>query len=312
METAQEVELVVAAEARPLGLARWRKTGARPYLLLAPSLFFLLLFTYLPIARVIRDSLYLQQLGDQIGRFVGLANYARLFADEKFRTALLNNLAYGAGTLLPTIVLAIAFAVLLQRSTRVNAVIRACLFFPTVVPLTAAAGLWIFIFLPNGGLIDYYLGPLGARSINWLGNPDLALAALSILTVWKNAGYYMLFYLAGLQAIPGEALEAALLDGANGWQRFWHVTLPLLRPTTAFVVVIALINVVTNVDHVIVMTHGGPNNATNLLLYYIFQTQTEFHDPGKATAATVVSLAALLAISFFGLRALERGIRHEG
>lgn len=312
METAQGLELVVAAEARPLGLARWRKRGARPYLLLAPSLFFLLLFTYLPIARVIRDSLYLQQLGDRAGRFVGLANYARLFADEKFRTALLNNLAYGAGTLLPTIALAVAFAVLLQRSTRFNAVIRACLFFPTVVPLTAAAGLWIFIFLPNGGLIDYYLGPLGARSINWLGNPDLALAALSILTVWKNAGYYMLFYLAGLQAIPGEALEAALLDGANGWQRFWHVTLPLLRPTTAFVVVIALINVVTNVDHVIVMTHGGPDNATNLLLYYIFQTQTEFHDPGKATAATVVSLAALLAISMFGLSTLERGIRHEG
>jgi len=312
METAQEVELVVAVEARPLRLARRRKTGTRPYLLLAPSLFFLLLFTYLPIARVIRDSLYLKQLGDLAGRFVGPANYARLLADEKFRTALLNNLAYAAGTLLPTIALAIAFAVLLQRSTRLNAVIRACLFFPTVVPLTAAAGLWIFIFLPNGGLIDYYLGPLGARSINWLGNPDLALAALSILTVWKNAGYYMLFYLAGLQAIPGEALEAALLDGANGWQRFWHVTLPLLRPTTAFVVVIALINVVTNVDHVIVMTHGGPDNATNLILYYIFQTQTEFHDPGKATAATVVSLAALLAISLFGLRALERGIRHEG
>lgn len=312
METAQEMGLAAAdAHGRAPALAGWRRRGARPYLLLAPSLVFLLLFTYFPILRVLVDSLFLKQLGDQAGRFVGLANYARLFADAHFRTALLNNLLYAVYTLPATIALAIAFAVFLERSSRLNALIRACLFFPTVVPLAAAAGLWIFIFLPNGGLIDYYLGWLGLHSINWLGNPDLALAALSLLTVWKNAGYYMLFYLAGLQTVPGDALEAALLDGANSWQRFWHVTLPLLKPTTAFVAVIALINVVTNVDHVIVMTHGGPNNATNLLLYYIFQTQTEFHDPGKATAATVVSLAALLALSLGGLGTLERGIRHE-
>lgn len=309
MGTAEDVQLAAAERAPPFALAGWRRIRARPYLLLAPSLGLLCLFTYLPIARVILDSLYLQQLGDAVGRFVGLGNYARLFADGKFRTAFLNNLLYAAFTLPPSIMLALAFAVMLERATRLNALIRACLFFPTVVPLTAAAGLWIFIFLPNGGLIDYYLGPLGLRGINWLGNPDLALGALSLLTVWKNAGYYMLFYLAGLQAVPADALEAALLDGANGWQRLWHVTLPLLKPTTAFVVVIALINVVTNVDHVIVMTHGGPDNATNLLLYYIFQTQTEFHDPGKATAATVVSLAALLAISLFGLRTLEGGMR---
>ncbi len=309
MGTAREAELVIAEGAGLRGRARLRSAAAKPYLLLAPSFLLLLLFTYLPIARVLLDSLYLKQLGDSVGRFVGLGNYARLLADDKFRTALLNNLLYAAGTVAPTIVLAIAFAVFLKRSTRVNAAIRAALFFPAVVPLTAAAGLWIFIFLPNGGLIDYYLGRFGLRGINWLGNPDLALAALTILTVWKNAGYYMLFYLAGLQAIPEEALEAATLDGANAWQRFRYVTLPLLKPTTAFVVVIAIINVVTNVDHVIVMTHGGPDNATNLLLYYIFQTESEFHDPGKATAATVVSLALLLAVSLFGLRTLERGIR---
>ncbi|MFI4988809.1 MAG: carbohydrate ABC transporter permease [Alphaproteobacteria bacterium] len=313
MEMVQGTDFTAAERAaegaRRSGLTGLRRAATRPYLLLAPSFLFLLLFTYLPILRVARDSLYLQNLGDAAGRFVGLANYGRLVADDKFRTALLNNLLYAGATLPPTIILAIAFAVFLKRSTRVNAVIRACLFFPAVVPLTAAAGLWIFIFLPNGGLIDYYLGRFGVRGINWLGNPDLALGALSLLTVWKNAGYYMLFYIAGLQAIPEEALEAATLDGATSWQRFRYVTLPLLKPTTAFVAVIALINVVTNVDHVIVMTHGGPNNATNLLLYYIFQTQTEFHDPGKATAATVVSLACLLAISLFGLRTLERGIR---
>jgi sn-glycerol 3-phosphate transport system permease protein len=311
MDSAEQIGLAVAGKTRPLALAGLRALALRPFLLLGPSLFFLVLFTYLPIVRVLHDSLYLLQLGDASARFVGVGNYTRLFADDRFQTALVNNLLYAIGTLAPTIALSLLFALLLRRSTRFSAAIRALLFFPTVVPLAAAAGLWIFIFLPNGGLLDFYIGRLGARSINWLGSPDTALVAIMILTVWKNAGYYMLFYLAGLQAIPEDALEAATLDGAGARQRLWHITLPLLRPTTAFVVVIALINVVTNVDHVVVMTHGGPNNATNLLLYYIFQTATEFHDLGKATAATVVSLACLLAISAFGMRTVERGI-HDG
>lgn len=311
MSTAEQANVQVAARVERAGFSLLRPRMLRPYALLAPSLIFLVLFTYLPIIRVARDSLYLKRLGDLTDRFVGWENYLRLASDDKFQKAFSNNLFYALGTIVPTVLLSLAFACFLHRSTRFNATIRACLFFPTVIPLAAAAGLWIFIFLPNGGLIDYYLGRLGMPSINWLGNPDLALSALCILTVWKNAGYYMLFYVAGLQTIPQDALEAAILDGANAWQRFWHITLPLLRPTTAFVVVIALINVVTNVDHVIVMTRGGPDNATNLLLYYIFQTQTEFHDPGKATAATVVTLACLLAVSMFGMRTLERGIRDE-
>jgi sn-glycerol 3-phosphate transport system permease protein len=312
MDTLGDAELLIGVgqPQRLLAPPNWRR--AKPYLLLAPSLAFLLLFTYFPILRVGIDSLYLKQLGDPAGRFVGIGNYVRLFGDPKFQITLLNNLVYAVGTIVPSVVLALAFALLLRRSTRFNTTMRALLFFPAVIPLAAAAGLWIFIFLPNGGLLDYYLAKLGAHSLNWLGNPDLALYAIMGLTVWKNAGYYMLFYLAGLQSLPDDVIEAATLDGAGPWARLRYITLPLLAPTTAFVAVIALINVVTNVDHVIVMTHGGPNDATNLLLYYIFQTATEFHDLGKATAATVVSLACLLVVSLAGLRTLERGIRHEG
>ncbi|HTS94046.1 MAG TPA: sugar ABC transporter permease [Stellaceae bacterium] len=275
-----------------------------------PSLLCLGAFTYWPIASVVVDSFFGRRLGEKVASFAGIGNYLRLATDGKFEAAALNNLVYAVLTVVPSVALALAFALLLQRSTRFTAVLRALLFFPTMIPLIGAAALWTFLFLPTVGLIDYYIGRLVPLSINWLGDPDTALMALSIVTVWKNAGYYMLFYIAALQAVPGELVEAAILDGAGAWQRLRHVILPQIAPTTAFVAVIALIQSVTAVDHVIVMTHGGPNDATNLLLFYVFQTATELHDSGKAAAATVVTLAILLLVSGFGMRAFERGAAH--
>ena len=282
----------------------------KPFLLLLPSLIFLGTFTYWPVISVAGDSLFSRRLGEKVATFVGIGNYLRLATDPKFATAALNNLVYIAATVLPSIVLALGFALLLQRSTRFTAALRALMFFPTIIPLVGVAALWTFLFLPTVGLIDYYIGRLVPLSINWLGDPDTALASIAMVTVWKNAGYYMLFYIAALQAVPQELIEAALLDGAGAWARLRHVVLPLLAPTTAFVAVIAVIQAITTVDHVIVMTKGGPDDATNLLLFYIFQTATELHDSGKAAAATVVTLVALFAVSTVGIRALERGGRH--
>ena len=297
--------------AKPM-LAAPTRRRLRAFLLLLPSLIFLGAFTYWPVASVAVDSLFGRRLGEKVATFAGLGNYLRLAADPKFTTAVLNNLVYIAATVLPAIVLALGFALLLQRSTRFTATLRALLFFPTIIPLVGAAALWTFLYLPTVGLIDYYIGRLVPLSINWLGNPDTALASIAMVTVWKNAGYYMLFYIAALQAVPQDLIEAALLDGAGGWQRLRHVVLPLLAPTTAFVAVIAVIQAITTVDHVIVMTKGGPDDATNLLLFYIFQTATELHDSGKAAAATVATLVALFAVSTVGIRVLERGGRHVG
>lgn len=294
--------------ARTVRLGRaWAGVAARPYLLLFPSIVFLALFTYLPVVEVAWGSLFRTAFGQGEARFVGLDNYARVLSDAAFRKALLNNLTYALGTILPSHAIALGLALLLDGSSRVKTIVRSLVFLPTLIPLVAAAALFSFIFLPGVGLLDHYLAKLGIGAVNWLGNPDLALVSLMGVTVWKNAGYYMLFYLAGLQAIPRDLLEAAVLDGASWWQRLRHVTLPLLAPTTSFVAVIALINVVTSVDHVIVMTKGGPSGATNLLLFYIFQNANEFYDLGKATAATVISVAILLALSLIGLKTLERG-----
>jgi sn-glycerol 3-phosphate transport system permease protein len=284
--------------------------GGKAYLLLLPSLVFLVLFTYFPIIEVVWGSLFQKPFGQPAPVFVAFGNYARVLEDPAFRQAFTNNLIYAFGTVAPSVVIALFLAVLLNRSTRLNALLRALLFSPTLIPLVAAAALFSFVFMPRLGLLDYYLAALGWHGANWLGDADLALYSLMALTVWKNAGYYMLFYLAGLQAIPEEAHEAATLEGATWWQRLRYVTLPYLKPTTSFVAVIALINAITSVDHVIVLTKGGPNNATKLLLFYIYQNAHEFYDAGKATAATVLSVGLLLCLSVGCLKTLERGAGH--
>ncbi len=286
-----------------------RLRGLAAYALLLPSGVFLLAFTYWPVLQVAIGSLSVQAFGG--AAHWGFGNYARLFADPHFASAVRNNLVYAAGTIIPSLTLALLFALGLRESTRLTALLRTLFVLPLLIPLVAAASLFIFIFLPGAGLLDYYLARLGAAETNWLGDPSLALGSIIAITVWKNTGYYMLFFLAGLAGIPQELLDAAKIDGANAVQRFLRITLPLLGPTLAFVLVIAVLNVLTQVDHVIVMTQGGPSDATSLLLYYIYQQAHQNYDIGLASAATVVSVAFLFTLSVVSLRTLERGIHYE-
>ena len=241
----------------------------------------------------------------------GFDNYARLFADPHFATAVRNNLVYAAGTIVPSLTLALLFALGLRESTRLSSLLRTLIVLPLLIPLVAAASLFIFIFLPGAGLLDYYLAKVGVGETNWLGDPSLALGSIIAITVWKNTGYYMLFFLAGLAGVPQEFIDAAKIDGANAVQRFLRITLPLLGPTLTFVLIIAVLNVLTQVDHVIVMTQGGPSDATSLLLYYIYQQAHQNYDIGLASAATVVSVGVLFVLSVVSLRTLERGIHYE-
>lgn len=277
--------------------------------LLAPSLIFLVAFTYWPVVSVALRALTEQQFG-QAPRW-GFGNFARLFADERFATAVGNSAIYALGTIGPSLVLALAFALALRESGRLNTVLRTVLVMPLLIPLVAAAALFTFILLPGGGLLDWHLAKLGVGARNWLGSPDTALGAIIAITIWKNTGYYMLFFLAGLAGIPEEYHEAAKLDGAGAATRLRRITLPLLGPTLGFVAVIALLNALTQVDHVVTMTRGGPSDSTNMLLYYIYQQSEQNMDAGLASAATVVSVAALLVLAMLALRTLERGMHYE-
>jgi sn-glycerol 3-phosphate transport system permease protein len=285
------------------------RPGLTAYALLLPSAIFLVAFTYWPVIQVIRTSLTVK--GFRGTAHWGLNNYTRLFADHHFSTAITNNLVYAAGTIVPSMVLALLFAVALKETTRLTSILRTLVALPMLIPLVAAASLFAFIFLPNAGLLDYYLAKLGLSETNWLGNPSLALGSIIAITIWKNCGYYMLFFLAGLAGIPQDLLDAAKIDGAGPFQRFRRITLPLLGPTLAFVLIIATLNALTQVDHIIVLTQGGPSDATSMILFYIYQQAHQNFDVGMASAATVVSVGFLFALSIVSLRSLERGIHYE-
>jgi sn-glycerol 3-phosphate transport system permease protein len=292
------------------GARRLRSRQARTAaLLLAPSLVLLAGFTYLPILRVAARSLVEQRL-DAPARW-GLGNFARLLADPHFAAVAWNSVAYALGTVVPGLALALAFALALAGNGRLVALLRTAVAMPMLIPLVAAAAIFAFILLPGGGLLDTWLARFGLADANWLGDPALALPSIIVLSVWKNTGYYMLFFLAGLAGIPGELHEAAALDGAGAWTRFRRITLPLLGPTTAFLLPVAVVNAVTQVDHVVLLTQGGPGDATNLLLYYIYQQAEQNNDDGLAAAATVIGIGCLLALATLSLRALERGIHYE-
>lgn len=278
-------------------------------LLLAPSCLFLAAFTYWPIIQVTLAALTVRSFRGA-PRW-GMENFQALFGDAHFVRAVTNNLLYAVGTVIPSLILALLFALGLRDNARVATALRAMIALPMLIPLVAAAALFTFIFLPGAGLLDYHLASIGYPQTNWLGDPSLALASIMAITVWKNTGYYMLFFLAGLAGIPQDLLDAARIDGAGAFRRFRHITLPLLGPTLAFVLVIALLNVLTQVDHVIVMTQGGPSDATSMVLYYIYQQAHQNHDIGRAAAATVVSVGVLFALSAVSLRSLERGIHYE-
>jgi sn-glycerol 3-phosphate transport system permease protein len=300
--------------ARPLIVSTTRKRRPAlavltPYLLLAPSALFLLTFTYWPVIQVIRGSLTVR--GFRGAPHWGLDNYSRLFGDAHFNTAAVNTLIYAAGTIIPSLALALLFALVLTETTRLTGTLRTLVALPMLIPLVAAASLFAFIFLPNAGLLDHYLAVFGVAETNWLGDPSLALGSIIAITVWKNCGYYMLFFLAGLAAIPRDLLDAAKIDGAGPVQRFLCITLPLLGPTLVFVLIIATLNAMTQIDHVIVLTQGGPSDATSMILFYIYQQAQQNFDIGRASAATVVSVGVLFALSVVSLRSLERGIHYE-
>jgi sn-glycerol 3-phosphate transport system permease protein len=201
--------------------------------------------------------------------------------------------------------------VLVDGKLRGRAFLRLAYFTPTVLPMIAVANIWLFFYTPDYGLLDQVRGLFGAPAHNWLGDRRTALGALIVVTVWKEAGFFMIFYLAALQQISPSLREAAALEGAGRFYFFRRVTLPLLMPTTLFVLVNAVINAFRMVDHVVVMTRGGPDNATSLLLFYIYEVAIKYWDIGYGAALTVVLLAVLMAVAAFQFLVLDRRVHYR-
>lgn len=278
-----------------------RRAWIHGWLLVLPAMAFLVLFTHLPAATTIWNSFFSTPRGRRPKLFVGLDNYERLLNDPIFWKVLTNNLWFALGTIPVSIALAIAMALFVNRAFAGRSLVRMAYFTPTVLPLIAVANIWLFFYTPGFGLIDQLLGALGYGQTNLLGSPDTALGAIMVVTVWKEAGFFMIFYLAALQTIPPQLSEAAKIEGAGGWTIFRRIIFPLLMPTTLFVSVNAVINSFRLVDHIFILTGGGPDNASSLLLFYIYETSFRFWDTAYGATLTVVMLAllAVLAIGQF-------------
>ena len=281
------------------------------WLLLLPAAALLALFTHYPAAATAWHSLYSTPKGARPAQFVGLDHYRQLIDDPIFWQALANNVWYAIGTIPVSIALALLMAVWVNGPMMGRGFLRLAYFTPTVLPMIAVANIWLFFYTPDYGLLEQVLGVFGAPSHNWLGSKSTALPALMVVTVWKEAGFFMIFYLAALQSISPNLAEAAAIEGASRWHFFRRVTFPLLMPTTLFVLVNAVINAFRMVDHIVVMTRGGPDNATALLLYYIYETGFRFWDSAYAAALTMVLLAVLGLLALMQFAFLERRVHYR-
>ena len=286
-------------------------SAVHAYLLLLPAFVLLVAFTHYPAVATLIDSFYSTPKGSRPGVWVGLENYDVMVHDPVFWKAATNNLWFALATIPCSIGLALVMALWVNERMTGRGFLRMAYFTPTVLPMIAVANIWLFFYTPGYGLLEQITGLFGLPSHNWLGDPHTALGAVTLVAVWKEAGFFMIFYLAALQSLNPSLREAAAIEGASRWYFFRRVQWPLLMPTTLFVVVNAVINAVRMVDHIVVLTRGGPNNASTLLLFHLYTVGFSFWDTGYAAAITVVLLAVLASVALFQFFVLDRRVHYK-
>src|SRR6266545_4390876 len=263
------------------------------WLLLLPAAVLLVTFTHYPTVATLWDSFFSTARPNRPPVWVGLENYQTMAQDPVFWQALRNNIWFAVGTIPASIVLALAMALWVNSKLAGRGLLR------------------LSYYTPGYGLLEQITGLLGLPSHNWLGSRDTALACLVVVTVWKEAGFFMIFNLAALQQMSPALGEAAALEGAGRWYFFRRVTFPLLMPTTLFILINAVINSFRLVDHIVVMTRGGPDNTTALLLYYIYDVGFKFWDSTYAAALTMVLLLLLALMAMGQFVFLDRRVHYQ-
>lgn len=278
--------------------------------MLLPAAVLLAAFTHLPILTTLYHSVFAASRGSE-AKFVGLENYRSMLEDDVFRKVLINNVVFALGTVPASIALALLMAVWINGKIRGRGFLRLAFFTPTVLPMIAVANIWLFFYTPDYGLLDQIRGLFGAVGHNWLGDPSTVMTCMIVMVVWKEAGFFMIFYLAALQDQSLELQEAAAVEGASRWYFFRRITLPLLMPVTLFIMINATLNSFKLVDHLVIMTKGGPDNASSLLLYYIYENAFSYLDTNYAATLTTVLIAILGIIAFVNFSYFDRRIHYQ-
>ncbi len=294
------------------GAGQARSQGAvHAWLLLFPAMVLLIAFTHYPAVATFVDSFLSTPRGSRPAVWVGMENYQAMVADPVFWKAVTNNLWFAGATIPLSMGLALAMALWVNERMAGRSFLRMAYFTPTVLPMIAVANIWLFFYTPQYGLLEQLTGALGLPSHNWLGDPSTALACVTLVAVWKEAGFFMIFYLAALQTLNPSLREAAAIEGTSRATFFRRVQWPLLMPTTLFVLVNAVINAFRMVDHLFILTRGGPDNASTLLLYHLYEVGFKFWDTAYAAAITVVLVVVLATVALVQFFVLDKKVHYQ-
>jgi ABC-type sugar transport system permease subunit len=273
--------------------------------IILPTLAILAIFRFLPMVQALYLSLTAYDLVHP-PKFVGLANFVSLLHDPLFLKSARVSLAYVLFSVVPVLPLSLGLAVLFNRSIFIKNLLRSAIFMPVVMPAVVMAVVWTFMYQQDG-VINTILGALGIDPIPWLRSSATALWAVILIGIWRATPYYMVIFLAGLQAIPADYYDAAKIDGAGSWASFRCITLPLLKPTMLLVIVMNVIVAMKVFAVPMIMTGGGPADSTRVLPLFIYQTAFEFFDMGRAAAMSVFLFVAVMVFSFVQVRMFTRG-----
>lgn len=291
---------------RPRPRSSRRHSPVTPYLFVLPGLLFVVVFTVFPIGWLLVRSLFRENTAHPNPSFTGLANYKDIFSDPVFLKSLETTVLYVVVVAPVSVVIGLVIAQLINRKGIVASVCRTAFFYPIVLPLVSAATIWLFIMTPDYGLLTHITSFLHLGSSAPLANPGTALWAIGLVAVWRQAGFYAIFLLAGLQAVDPDVESAARLDGASSLRVTWHIRIPLLWPTLVFVLTLAMFSAFQTVDLVYVMTQGGPIDSTRVMLFNIYETAFSYGNTGGASAQSVVFLVTLAVIAAFQIFVVDR------
>jgi|LZCG01.1.fsa_nt_gb sn-glycerol 3-phosphate transport system permease protein len=284
-----------------------------PLFVLLPTLVVCGMFLYYPVAQSFSWSLFRAAFMGLRTMYVGFQNYVRLFTSSDYLHSLWISVVFAGGVVLLGLSFSLAIALLANRKVRGARIYRAALIWPYALSPAAAGTIWLFLFNPTAGVVNYVLERTIGISPDWVTDPHLAVFLVVTAAVWKNLGYNIVFFLAGLQNVPGQVIEAARIDGAGSWRCFWRITLPLLSPTAFFLLIMNIIYAFFNVFGLIdVLTKGGPAGATNILIYNLYRDAFQHNKWGMASAQSVILFIMVVGLTLIQFRTTGRKVHYGG
>jgi len=291
-------------------LPKLNRKALTGYLFILPLISILAIFVLIPVGASLVLSFYKWDIISS-PRFVGLQNYVRLVGQDLFWISLKNTFIYTVAVVAIGLVLALSLALLLNETwLRGKTFFRTVYFIPVITSMVVISMIWSWLYSPTYGILNYILKILGLPMQKWLSDPKLAMICIILMTIWKFLGYHTIIFLAGLQGIPEQMYEAAMLDGSNWWQRFRYITLPLLKPTTFFITVMAIIGSFQVFDQVYIMTEGGPLYSTTVLVVYLYNNAFRYFRMGFGCAIAWVLFGIIFIVTLVQLRLFRELIEY--